>query len=140
MAVLFEALVIAAAFFQGTSAGIAGNARACYGIQTCNHSEPYMDASLTPAQRADDLLQRLTWAEKIGQLGGIRRAFGSVNGSAQFNKTSFDQIRSTQSGQIGMCVMFYTQLMANMGSRIRFAGKLGNGPLTTHEQPARAAN
>lgn len=61
----------------------------------------YTDASLTPAQRAEDLLQRLTWEEKIGQMGGIRASFTSVNGSVQFNRTSFEQIRANENGQIG---------------------------------------
>jgi hypothetical protein len=63
--------------------------------------EPYRNPSLEPAKRADDLLKRLTWEEKIGQMGGIRAAFTSVNGSVAFNRTSFERIRSTQNGQIG---------------------------------------
>ncbi|KAK7182312.1 hypothetical protein DPSP01_002385 [Paraphaeosphaeria sporulosa] len=73
----------------------------CGGSQVCRKTEPYKTASLTPAERANDLLKRLTWEEKIGQMGGIRAAFRSINGSVAFNRTSFEQIRSTQNGQIG---------------------------------------
>jgi hypothetical protein len=38
-------------------------------------------ALLTPAERADDLLKHLTREEKVGQKGGIRGAFRSVNRS-----------------------------------------------------------
>jgi hypothetical protein len=62
----------------------------------------YLDATLSPAKRARDLLRRMTWDEKIGQLGGVRRAFGSRDGKPDFNRTAFEQTRSTQNGQIGM--------------------------------------
>ena len=61
----------------------------------------YKNASYSVRQRAEDLLPRLTWVEKVGQMGGIRAAFKSVNGSIVFNRTSFEQIRATQNGQIG---------------------------------------
>lgn len=67
----------------------------------CQDGEPYLDASLPPAERAADLLSRMTWQEKVGQMGGIRRGFSSVDGRPSFNKTSFETIRATQNGQIG---------------------------------------
>jgi hypothetical protein len=38
----------------------------CAGSQTCTNTEPYKSAPLTPAERADDLLKRLTREEKVG--------------------------------------------------------------------------
>ncbi|KAF6795897.1 periplasmic beta-glucosidase [Colletotrichum sojae] len=60
----------------------------------------YLDASLSPKERADDLLRLMTWEEKVGQLGGIRRLAENVNGKLSFNETSFEEIRKTQNGQI----------------------------------------
>lgn len=64
-------------------------------------SPAYLDLSLSPKERAADLIQRMTWEEKVGQLGGIRRPLTRTDGKAIFNKTSFDIIRKTQNGQIG---------------------------------------
>ncbi|KAM0327021.1 hypothetical protein ACHAQA_006144 [Verticillium albo-atrum] len=74
--------------------------------QTTNATFPYLDASLSPKARAEDLLGRMTWAEKVGQLGGIRRAVGRTNGQPVFNETSFNAIRETQNGQIGLGLQF----------------------------------
>ncbi|KAF9869849.1 periplasmic beta-glucosidase [Colletotrichum karsti] len=60
-----------------------------------------LDASHSPKERADELLRLLTWDEKVGQLGGIRRLAERVNGQLSYNQTSFDEIRRTQNGQIG---------------------------------------
>lgn len=76
---------------------------------TCNsmsvragHNSPaYLDSSLSPKERAADLLQRMTWEEKVGQLGGVRRTLTHTNGQAVFNKTAFDIVHKTQNGQIG---------------------------------------
>ncbi|KAH0430416.1 periplasmic beta-glucosidase [Colletotrichum camelliae] len=65
-----------------------------------NHSL-YQDASRSPKERADDLLALMTWEEKVGQLGGIRRLAERVNGALSYNETSFEEIRKTQNGQIG---------------------------------------
>lgn len=43
----------------------------------------------------------MTWEEKVGQLGGIRRLAERVNGALSYNETSFEEIRKTQNGQIG---------------------------------------
>lgn len=64
-------------------------------------SPAYNDSSLSPKERAADLLQRMTWEEKVGQLGGVRKTLGRTNGLATFNKTAFDLIHKTQNGQIG---------------------------------------
>ena len=68
-----------------------------------DQSLPYLNSSLAAKNRAADLLQRMTWEEKIGQLGGVRRAFSRVNGKPSFNQTSYDLIQKTQNGQIGAC-------------------------------------
>jgi hypothetical protein len=43
----------------------------CARSQTCTNAEPYKSASLTSAERAYDLLRRMTWEEELGQMGGI---------------------------------------------------------------------
>ncbi|KAI1088626.1 glycoside hydrolase family 3 protein [Rostrohypoxylon terebratum] len=65
-------------------------------------SPAYLDSSLSPKERAADLLERMTWGEKVGQLGGIRRTLTHANGQAAFNKTAFDVTHKTQNGQIGL--------------------------------------
>ncbi|KAM0270643.1 hypothetical protein ACHAQH_009359 [Verticillium albo-atrum] len=75
-------------------------------IKASNVSLPYQDPSLPPTERAKDLLSRMTWAEKVGQLGGIRRAVGRTSGKPTFNETSFNAIRKTQNGQIGLGLQF----------------------------------
>jgi hypothetical protein len=77
------------------------NNQDCHGEPGCTTSEPYLDSTLPPFRRADDLLGRMTWEEKVGQLGGIRRAFGTSNGKPVFNRTVYETTRSTQNGQIG---------------------------------------
>ncbi|RYP40333.1 hypothetical protein DL767_001790 [Monosporascus sp. MG133] len=67
---------------------------------------PYLDSSLSPSERAADLLGRMTWEERVGQLGGIRRAMSRVNGQPSFNRTSFEEIRESQNGNIGLGVQF----------------------------------
>lgn len=70
--------------------------------QVTSHDKAvYLNASLSASERATDLLQRMTWEEKIGQLGGIRRALTRSNGEVTFNRTSFEMTRKTQNGQIG---------------------------------------
>ncbi|KAI0150084.1 glycoside hydrolase family 3 protein [Hypoxylon sp. NC0597] len=78
------------------------------GVQGLSYSPcpPYLDLSLSPKERAADLIQRMTWEEKVGQLGGIRRPLTRTDGKAIFNKTSFDTIRKTQNGQIGLGVQY----------------------------------
>ncbi|KAF3352317.1 Folic acid synthesis protein fol1 [Verticillium dahliae VDG1] len=74
--------------------------------RTSNESFIYKDPSFTPKERAQDLLERMTWAEKVGQLGGIRRAVSRTNGKPVFNETSFNAIRKTQNGQLGLGFQF----------------------------------
>ncbi|GJD03378.1 periplasmic betaglucosidase [Colletotrichum higginsianum] len=66
-----------------------------------SNGSAHLDSSLTPAERADSLLRLMTWEEKVGQLGGIRRLAETVGGKVSYNETSFEEIRKTQNGQIG---------------------------------------
>lgn len=68
---------------------------------TSRDAAPYLDTTLSPAERAADLLGRMTWEEKVGQLGGVRRAFGTADGKPTFNRTAYETTRATQNGQIG---------------------------------------
>ncbi|KAL2875639.1 hypothetical protein SGCOL_009100 [Colletotrichum sp. CLE4] len=61
----------------------------------------YLDSTRSPTERANDLLRLMTWEEKVGQLGGIRRLAETVNGKVSYNETLFEEIRKTQNGQIG---------------------------------------
>ncbi|CRK41150.1 hypothetical protein BN1723_015852 [Verticillium longisporum] len=74
--------------------------------RTSNGSLSYKDPSITPKERAQDLLERMTWAEKVTQLGGIRRAVSRTNGKPVFNETSFNAIRKTQNGKLGLGLQF----------------------------------
>ncbi|KAK5166685.1 uncharacterized protein LTR77_008229 [Saxophila tyrrhenica] len=49
-------------------------------------------------QRAQSLLEQMTWKEKIGQLGGYRRL---LEADATFNRTRFDELYPTQNGNLG---------------------------------------
>ncbi|KAI1371824.1 glycoside hydrolase family 3 protein [Hypoxylon crocopeplum] len=82
-------------------AGLRGATCALGSVQTREDSPAYLDSSLTAKERAADLLQRMTWEEKVGQLGGARRTLGRTGGRATFNKTAFDVTHKTQNGQIG---------------------------------------
>ncbi|KAL4412814.1 beta-glucosidase [Colletotrichum abscissum] len=66
-----------------------------------SNGSAYLDSTRSPAERADDLLRLMSWEEKIGQLGGIRRLAETVNGKISYNETLFEEIRKTQNGQIG---------------------------------------
>ena len=112
MGALLRLLAIGLLLFDAILAGSNGG---CEESETCESTANFKNTTLTPAERADSLLKLLTWEEKVGQMGGIRAAFKSVNGSIVFNRTSFEQIRATQNGQIGKlpdilnyCVMFLT--------------------------------
>jgi hypothetical protein len=59
----------------------------------------YRDAKASPKERAEDLLARMTWKEKVGQMGGVRRALSS---DLVFNRTSYDEIHELQNGNLGM--------------------------------------
>lgn len=59
---------------------------------------PYKDASLTPTERADDLLSRMNWEEKIGQMGGFRRF---ANANLTFNRTNYEIFTKDQNGILG---------------------------------------
>ncbi|KAK5126613.1 hypothetical protein LTR85_009547 [Meristemomyces frigidus] len=58
----------------------------------------YSNVTKSPRQRAEALLEQMTWAEKVGQMGGIRRLFSA---DLAFNKTSYAEIRTLQNGMIG---------------------------------------
>ncbi|KAI0193499.1 beta-glucosidase [Astrocystis sublimbata] len=61
----------------------------------------YKNPMYTPVQRADDLLERMTWTEKIGQLGGARRLFERRDNKLVFNQTKLDGILKDQNGNLG---------------------------------------
>lgn len=66
---------------------------------TRENNHAHRDTSRSALERAQSLLARMTWEEKIGQMGGVRRLFGP---GASFNSTSFQQIYDDlQQGQIG---------------------------------------
>lgn len=58
----------------------------------------YKDTTCTSSQRAHDLLSRMSWTEKVKQLGGIRQVLGE---NMSFNKTKFDIFNEAQNGNIG---------------------------------------
>ncbi|TDZ16115.1 Periplasmic beta-glucosidase [Colletotrichum orbiculare MAFF 240422] len=85
-----------------------------------SNGSTYRDSSRSPKERADDLLGRMTWDEKVGQLGGIRRLAERVNGQLSFNETSFEEIRATQNGQIGFgAQQNYAQDLLPIANKVR---------------------
>ncbi|KAH8898982.1 beta-glucosidase [Thozetella sp. PMI_491] len=77
------------------AAGLLGS----YGLaESCGPRPIYQNASYSPTERAQDLLPRLTWQEKIGQLGGVRRLLGP---GLSFNQTAYDVLAKTQNGILG---------------------------------------
>ncbi|TEA10085.1 Periplasmic beta-glucosidase [Colletotrichum sidae] len=85
-----------------------------------SNGSTYRDSSRSPKERADDLLGRMTWDEKVGQLGGIRRLAERVYGQLSFNKTSFEEIRATQNGQIGFgAQQNYAQDLLPIANKVR---------------------
>ncbi|KAJ3565710.1 hypothetical protein NPX13_g7405 [Xylaria arbuscula] len=70
-------------------------------IVQCYGESLYKNPSYTPKERAKDLLELMTWEEKVGQLGGARRLFSRVNDKLSFNETAVGITLKTQNGQIG---------------------------------------
>ena len=64
--------------------------------------QPWMNTSLSARQRAEALAAVMTWDEKIGQLGGIRRLLGA---NVTFDQNSFNQTSKYQNGNIGKTKM-----------------------------------
>jgi hypothetical protein len=62
------------------------------------NNAPWMNTSLSPRQRAEALAVVMTWEEKVGQMGGIRRLLAA---NVTFNQITFDTIHKYQNGQIG---------------------------------------
>lgn len=58
----------------------------------------YKNPSFSASDRAADLLSRMTWTEKIGQMGGVRRLLGL---DLSFNQTSYDILAEYQNGILG---------------------------------------
>lgn len=58
-------------------------------------------------QRAQQLLDQMTWKEKIGQMGGIRQILPR---GVEFNQTFFDDLYELQNGNIGQSPKLDTQL------------------------------
>ena len=68
-----------------------------------NSSAPiYKNTSYSAQDRATDLLSRMTWSEKVGQMGGVRRLLGS---DLSFNQTSYDILSEYQNGILGEPLM-----------------------------------
>ncbi|PSR82142.1 glycoside hydrolase superfamily [Coniella lustricola] len=66
---------------------------------TANNSIPiYQNPSHSAKDRAADLLSRMTWVQKIGQMGGVRRLLGS---DMSFNQTSYEILAEYQNGILG---------------------------------------
>ncbi|KAH0598360.1 hypothetical protein MHUMG1_03658 [Metarhizium humberi] len=58
----------------------------------------YKNTSYTAQERAADLLPRLSWQDKVGQLGGVRRL---LTANLAFNQTAFDTLTELQNGILG---------------------------------------
>lgn len=58
----------------------------------------YKNSSYSALERAKDLLQRMTWEEKIGQMGGVRVLLGA---NLTFNETTYNSIHELQNGILG---------------------------------------
>ncbi|KAI7970721.1 hypothetical protein EIK77_007901 [Talaromyces pinophilus] len=58
----------------------------------------YKNSSYSALERAKDLLQRMTWEEKIGLMGGIRVLLGA---NLTFNETTYNSIHELQNGILG---------------------------------------
>lgn len=67
----------------------------------------YKDPSYTALERATDLLERMTWEEKVGQMGGVRALLGA---DLAFNETSYNSIRQLQNGILGIVIEFLEML------------------------------
>lgn len=66
----------------------------------------YKDPSFSAHDRAADLLAKMTWAEKIGQMGGVRRLLGT---NLSFNQTSYDILSQYQNGILGESLYCYAR-------------------------------
>lgn len=126
----FLAAAATALLLSSTSCvGVAANAVALQSRQ--GNGTAYRNPALPPAERAADLLARMTWEEKIGQLGGIRKSVSRVDGLPSFNRSSFESIRETQNGNLGEFVGFvqlhdkgYESLLTNstgLGMQFNYA-------------------
>jgi beta-glucosidase len=58
----------------------------------------YKNSSYSALERAKDLLRRMTWEEKIGQMGGVRVLLGA---NLTFNETTYNSIHELQNGILG---------------------------------------
>lgn len=58
----------------------------------------YKNSSYPALERATDLLHRMTWEEKIGQMGGVRTLLGA---SLTFNETAYNSTHVLQNGILG---------------------------------------
>ncbi|WYZ46783.1 hypothetical protein EsH8_IX_001008 [Colletotrichum jinshuiense] len=92
-----EMVKLATSFFAVALCQLTGVSSAV----SLSNGSVYLDPNRSAKERADDLVRLMTWEEKVGQLGGIRRLAETVNGKLSFNETSFEEIRKTQNGQIG---------------------------------------
>ncbi|KAJ5722034.1 hypothetical protein N7488_000069 [Penicillium malachiteum] len=79
--------------------------------KTCgkNGVDIYKDVTCSSIQRTEDLLSRMSWTDKVKQLGGIRQILGE---DMSFNKTKFDIFNEAQNGNIGYGNQFNPALPA----------------------------
>ena len=89
--------------FTGFVAGLAGTI--IFGSQECraartdqSNGSIYRNPDYTPRERAQDLLELMTWEEKVGQMGGIRQLFGE---NLSFNETKYENFRKVGDGTLG---------------------------------------
>ncbi|KAF1949805.1 glycoside hydrolase [Byssothecium circinans] len=99
----WSALFITLVYFTTLSTATPQN-----GISSQNTTR-YLDASLSPAVRAQNLLDQMTWEPKVGQMGGVRRV---VNPTKTFNRTLYESVRATQNGNIAPAANYGTALQA----------------------------
>ncbi|KAF2118422.1 periplasmic beta-glucosidase [Lophiotrema nucula] len=75
--------------------------------RTDNGVPQYKDASLSPIERANDLLGRMNWEEKVGQMGGVRRL---AEAKLAFNRSNYEAFVETQNGILGYGSMYNAPL------------------------------
>lgn len=58
----------------------------------------YKNVSYSAQDRAADLLSRMAWVDKIGQMGGVRRLLGT---NLSFDQASYNIVAEYQNGILG---------------------------------------
>ncbi|KAJ5709565.1 hypothetical protein N7493_009856 [Penicillium malachiteum] len=80
-------------------------------VKACGNNgvDIYKDITCSSTQRTEDLLSRMSWTDKVKQLGGIRQILGE---DVSFNKTKFEIFNEAQNGNIGYGNQFNPALPA----------------------------